>query len=129
MPSAMHRPWMPALGNHEVEAGNGPLGYNSYHARYTLPGNGTPFAGNWYRYQVGSVLFISLDNNDVVYENDGGLDPTTNQALYILGLQPRTAAGLAAADPGAGERGPGRRLDRGLVPPARDVDLVQRQRQ
>jgi hypothetical protein len=107
MPSAMNRPWMPALGNHEVEAGNGPLGYNAYHARYTLPGNGTPFAGNWYRYQVGSVLFISLDNNDVVYENDGGLDPNTNQALYIRGYSDgRQRAWLertlaeASADPG-----------------------------
>jgi hypothetical protein len=61
MPSAMHRPWMPALGNHEVEA------------------------GNWYSFQVGSVLFISLDNNDVVYASDGGAFLNTNDALYIRG--------------------------------------------
>lgn len=85
MPSSMHRPWMPALGNHEVEAGNGPLGYLAYQTRYTLPSNHTPFSGNWYSFQVGSVLFISLDNNDVVYENDGGAYLNTTDALYIRG--------------------------------------------
>jgi hypothetical protein len=86
MPSSMHRPWMPTLGNHEVEAGNGPLGYLSYQTRYTLPGNGNPqFNGNWYSFQVGSVLFIALDNNDVVYENDGGAYLGTTNALYLLG--------------------------------------------
>jgi 3',5'-cyclic AMP phosphodiesterase CpdA len=85
-PSAMHRPWMPTLGNHEVEAGNGPLGYLSYQTRYTLPGNGSSsFEGNWYSFQVGSVLFIALDNNDVVYENDGGAYYGTTNALYIRG--------------------------------------------
>jgi 3',5'-cyclic AMP phosphodiesterase CpdA len=85
-PSAMSRPWMPALGNHEVEAGNGPLGYLSYQTRYTLPPNGSSsFSGNWYKFQVGSVLFISLDNNDVVYENDGGAFLGTTNALYIRG--------------------------------------------
>jgi 3',5'-cyclic AMP phosphodiesterase CpdA len=86
MPSAMTRPWMPALGNHEIEAGNGPLGYLAYQTRYTLPPNGSSsFSGNWYSFQVGSVLFISLDNNDVVYENDGGAFLNTTNALYIRG--------------------------------------------
>jgi hypothetical protein len=85
MPSSMHRPWMPTLGNHEVEAGNGPLGYTSYLTRYTLPGNGTSFPGQWYSFQVGSVLFIALDNNDVVYENDGGAYLNTDNALYLRG--------------------------------------------
>ena len=83
--SARNRPWMPALGNHEVEAGNGDLGYNAYHNRFELPDNRTAFRGNWYSFQVGSVLFISLDNNDVVYQNGGGQDPNTLQALYIRG--------------------------------------------
>jgi hypothetical protein len=83
--SAQNRPWMPALGNHEVEAGNGTLGYNSYLTRFDLPDNHTPYRGNWYSFQVGSVLFVALDNNDVVYANDGGQDPTTLQALYIRG--------------------------------------------
>ena len=85
MPSSMHRPWMPALGNHEVEAGNGPLGYLAYQTRYLLPGNHSSFAGNWYSFQVGSVLFISLDNNDVVYASDGGAFLNTSDALYIRG--------------------------------------------
>jgi calcineurin-like phosphoesterase family protein/purple acid phosphatase-like protein len=85
MVSARNRPWMPALGNHEVEAGNGALGYNSYLARFDLPDNHSGYRGNWYSFQVGSVLFISLDNNDVVYANDGGQDPNTLQALYIRG--------------------------------------------
>jgi hypothetical protein len=85
MPSSMYRPWMPTLGNHEVEAGNGPLGYLSYHTRYTLPENHTAFNQNWYKFQVGSVLFIALDNNDVVYENDGGAYLGTTNALYLLG--------------------------------------------
>ena len=47
--SAAHRPWMPCLGNHEVEFGNGPQGYTSYLTRYQLPGNGVPgFRGRWY---------------------------------------------------------------------------------
>ena len=85
-PSAMNTPWMPALGNHEVEAGNGPLGYLSYQTRYRLPGNrSSQFNGNWYAFQVGSVLFISLDNNDVVYENDGGVYLGTSTGPYLLG--------------------------------------------
>jgi hypothetical protein len=85
MTSARNRPWMPAPGNHEVEAGGGALGYNSYHARFDLPDNGTKFPGNWYSFQVGSVLFLALDNNDVVFASDASLDPTTKQALYITG--------------------------------------------
>jgi Calcineurin-like phosphoesterase/Purple acid Phosphatase, N-terminal domain len=85
-PSAMSTPWMPALGNHEIEAGNGPLGYLSYQTRYALPGNhSSSFSGNWYSFQVGSVLFISLDNNDVVYQNDGGVFLGTSNGPYIRG--------------------------------------------
>jgi alkaline phosphatase D len=69
--SAAHRPWMPCIGNHEVELDNGPLGYNSYNTRFLVPGNGTSFSGNFYSFQVGSVLFISLDANDVCYQGGG----------------------------------------------------------
>jgi hypothetical protein len=85
--SAGARPWMPTLGNHENEPGNGPLGYQSYLTRFTLPNNGSDnYVGNWYKFQVGSVLFIALDNNDVVYQNSGGtyLGSTTN-AQYLYG--------------------------------------------
>lgn len=70
-PSSMNRPWMPSLGNHEVEQGNGALGYRSYLARYRLPGNdSSAFDGQWYAFSVGSVRFIATDNNDVVYSTD-----------------------------------------------------------
>jgi len=84
--SAANRPWMPAPGNHEVEAGNGTLGYNSYHTRFQLPDNGSrDYAGNWYSFQVGSVLFVSIDGNDIVVEDDSSIDPTTGQSIYIHG--------------------------------------------
>jgi hypothetical protein len=55
--SAANRPWMPTLGNHENEPGNGPQGYLSYQTRFTLPKNGSgQFEGNWYSFQVGFVL-------------------------------------------------------------------------
>jgi hypothetical protein len=70
--SAAYRPWMPCPGNHEVEFGNGPQGFTSYLTRYTLPDNRVPeFAGRWYSFQVGSVLFVSLDADDVVYQDAG----------------------------------------------------------
>jgi hypothetical protein len=83
--SAANRPWMPTLGNHEIEIGNGDLGYDSYNTRFQLPDNGTPWPNNWYKFQVGSVLFIALDNNEVVYQNDGAYDATTGQVIYNRG--------------------------------------------
>jgi alkaline phosphatase D len=70
--SAMNRPWMPCIGNHEAELDNGPYGYSSYNTRFMLPTNGTSsFEGSFYSFQVGSVLFISLDANDVCYQGAG----------------------------------------------------------
>jgi hypothetical protein len=70
--SARHRPWMPAPGNHENEAGNGPYGYLSYQTRFELPGNGTSaFAGSWYAFTAGSVRVLVLSNDDVCLQ-DGG---------------------------------------------------------
>jgi hypothetical protein len=85
--SAANRPWMPAIGNHENEPGNGPQGYLSYQTRFTLPQNGevSDFEGNWYKFQVGSVLFISLDNNDVCYQNDTGTYLSTGDLQYLRG--------------------------------------------
>jgi hypothetical protein len=72
--SAASRPWMPAPGNHEIEFNNGPQGFTSYLTRYTLPSNGRPeFDGRWYSFQVGSVLFLSLSADDVVYQDAGPL--------------------------------------------------------
>jgi hypothetical protein len=70
--SAANRPWMPCPGNHEIEFGNGPQGFTSYLARYTLPDNQVAgFAGRWYSFRVGAVLFVSLDADDVVYQDAG----------------------------------------------------------
>jgi hypothetical protein len=70
--SAANRPWMPVPGNHEIEFGNGPQGFTSYLTRYTLPSNGTPgLEGRWYSFRVGSVLFVSLSADDVIYQDAG----------------------------------------------------------
>ncbi len=82
-------PWMTALGNHESEWGNGPLGYASYQTRFNLPEDGSrnpEWRGNWYSFRVGSALFVSLDANDVHYANDGSANPdNSKQGLYISG--------------------------------------------
>ncbi|HEY3729822.1 MAG TPA: metallophosphoesterase family protein [Steroidobacteraceae bacterium] len=92
--SAAFRPWMPCPGNHEIEFGNGEQGLNSYLTRYRLPDNGSRFAGCWYRFQVGSALFISLAADDVIYQDSGaflaGPDP----------LIPAPGSGLAPIQPG-----------------------------
>ncbi|MBN3855794.1 metallophosphoesterase family protein [Paraburkholderia sp. Ac-20340] len=67
--SSSNRPWMPCPGNHEIEFYNGAQGLDSYLTRYTLPDNGTRFSGRWYRFRVSNVLFISLDADDVVYQD------------------------------------------------------------
>jgi Purple acid Phosphatase, N-terminal domain/Calcineurin-like phosphoesterase len=84
--SAANRPWMPTLGNHENEPGNGPQGYLSYQTRFALPNNGSAdFEGNWYRFQVGSVLFVMLDNNDVCYQVDTGTYLSTGDNQILTG--------------------------------------------
>jgi len=68
--SAAFRPWMPCPGNHEIEFYNGPQGLTSYLTRYQLPDNGVPgFRGHWYSFRIGSAVFISLDADDVVYQD------------------------------------------------------------
>jgi len=93
--SAALRPWMPCPGNHEIEFHNGPQGYAAYLARYALPDNGSNrFSGLWYRFRVGSVLFVSLSADDVIYQDcgpcHGGPEP----------LYPAAATGNAAIEPG-----------------------------
>ena len=54
---------------------NGPYGYGHYLSRFLLPDNGVTnwdgnrLRGNFYRFQVGTVLFISLDADDVIYQD------------------------------------------------------------
>jgi hypothetical protein len=72
--SAANRPWMPCPGNHEIEFDNGPQGFTSYLTRYLLPDNGVPgFRGYWYSFRVGSAVFVSLEADDVVYQDAGPL--------------------------------------------------------
>ncbi|MDE3010368.1 MAG: metallophosphoesterase family protein [Pseudomonadota bacterium] len=92
--SAANRPWMPCPGNHEIEFNNGEQGLASYLARYTLPENDTRFPGRWYAFRVSSVLFVSLDADDVIYQ-DG--------AAFVAGpnpLVPAASTGNAPIEPG-----------------------------
>jgi hypothetical protein len=93
--SAAYRPWMPCPGNHEVEFGNGPQGLTSYLTRYQLPDNQVPgFGGRWYRFRIGSVLFVCLDADDVVYQD---------AAAFVAGptaLTPAASTGHPPIEPG-----------------------------
>ena len=93
--SAASRPWMPCLGNHEVEFYNGPQGFTSYLSRYTLPDNRVPgFGGRWYSFRIGSVLFVSLDADDVIFQD---------AAAFVAGpaaLVPAAGTGHPAIKPG-----------------------------
>ncbi len=64
-PVAARIPWMPVLGNHEMEPTGSELGYESYFARFHPPGNGVPaMPGATWSIQVGNVGFVALDGND-----------------------------------------------------------------
>jgi hypothetical protein len=92
--SAANRPWMPCPGNHEIEFHNGAQGFNSYLTRFALPHNNTQFPGLWYRFKVGSALFISLSADDVIYQDSGA---------FVAGpapLQPAPSTGNAPLAPG-----------------------------
>ena len=92
--SAANRPWMPCPGNHEIEFYNGEQGFTSYLTRYSLPHNGTRFPGRWYSFQVGTVLFISLQADDVIFQ-DGG--PFVGGPAPLV---PAASTGNATIEPG-----------------------------
>jgi len=74
--SARFRPWMPAAGNHENERLDGRPGldpFKAYQTYFTLPSNGAgpAFEGLWYAFTIGSVRVVSINNDDVCYQ-DGG---------------------------------------------------------
>lgn len=69
-PSAAGVPWMTTVGNHEMETGNGELGYAGYLDRFRLPGNGPQGAPVAYSFVHGNVGFVALDGNDASYEID-----------------------------------------------------------
>jgi hypothetical protein len=63
-------PWMPAYGNHDMEAWYSPNGYGGEEARWTLPDNG-PDKENLpgvYSFVYGNTAIISLDANDISFE-------------------------------------------------------------
>jgi hypothetical protein len=67
-PSASRTPWMTTVGNHEMEAGNGELGYTGYLDRFELPDNGVKGAPVTYSFEYGNVGFVALDGNDASHE-------------------------------------------------------------
>ncbi|MDT5093338.1 MAG: hypothetical protein QOH60_2701 [Mycobacterium sp.] len=99
--SARYRPWMPAAGNHENERGNGPIGYGAYQTYFEVPeaGSDDELRGLWYAFTAGSVRVISLNNDDVCYQ-DGGNSYVRG---YSAGAQKRwleTQLASARADRG-----------------------------
>ena len=63
-------PWMPAYGNHDMEAWYSPNGYGGEEARWNLPDNG-PDKKNLpgvYSFVYGNTAVISLDANDISFE-------------------------------------------------------------
>lgn len=93
-PVAARIPWMPVLGNHEMEPTGSELGYESYFARFVPPGNGAPgLPGATWSVRVGNVGFVALDGNDASAEiprNYGYLDGAQEAWLET------TLAGLRA---------------------------------
>ena len=72
--SARHRPWMPSAGNHENELGNGAYGFEAYQTYFSLPeqpGQTKDTRRLWYAFTAGSVRVVSINNDDVCYQ-DGG---------------------------------------------------------
>ncbi len=143
--SAANRPWMPCLGNHEAEFDNGKQGFCSYLTRYTLPDNRVPgFSGRWYCFGVGSVLFISLDADDVVYQDasafvagPAALVPAAvtrnppippGTSFYLRGYSGGAQTAWLERTLAAGAAGPGGGLDRGADAPVRLLLLDHRQR-
>lgn len=99
--SARYRPWMPAAGNHENELGNGPIGYGAFQTYFAVPDSGSSaeLRGMWYSFTAGSVRVISLNNDDVAYQDAGN----SYVHGYSGGEQKRwLAAELAAARQDAG---------------------------
>ncbi|MCW2607074.1 MAG: Calcineurin-like phosphoesterase, partial [Frankiales bacterium] len=66
--SAAAAPWLPAVGNHEIEVGYGELGYDGFFARFALPGGGAPGGRATWAVRYGSVAFVALDANDASHE-------------------------------------------------------------
>jgi hypothetical protein len=70
-------PWMPAVGNHDMEPGLGLRGYDGHAARLALPHG---FNEVVYSFRRGNVAIIALDANDISEE-------IPSNAGYTLGGQ------------------------------------------
>src|SRR6202453_727979 len=76
-----------AAGNHW----NGPYGFGHYLSRFLLPDNGLTnwdgnrLRGNFYTFGVGTVTFISLDADDVIYQ-----DGAANYVIDTANTAPET---------------------------------------
>ena len=66
--SASRTPWLPAVGNHEIEPGYGELGYDGFLARFALPGGGAPGGPTTWAVRHGPLALVALDGNDASYE-------------------------------------------------------------
>src|SRR5580704_6075255 len=70
---------------------NGPYGFGHYLSRFLLPDNGLTnwdgnrLRGNFYTFQVGTVKFISLDADDVIYQ-----DGAANYVINTPNVAPET---------------------------------------
>jgi hypothetical protein len=114
--AAKNFPWMPVMGNHEVEKGatnvageplaasapgphyNGPYGSGSYFSRFLLPDNGVVnwdgnhLQGSFYAFQVGTVLFVSLTGNDVNFQTSDYSVAKPSQYTGQLAAEPENMA-------------------------------------
>lgn len=70
-PVAAAVPWMPTIGNHEMEPGYGLRGYGGFLGRFSLPSGGAATGDEpvvTYSFDYGNARFIALDANDANYE-------------------------------------------------------------
>jgi hypothetical protein len=115
-------PWMPVMGNHEVEPGatdlsgalqttgtsgsyyNGPYGSGSFFSRFLLPDNGitnwdgNSLQGSFHSFQVGTVLFIGLAGNDVNWQTS---DYSRTKPAQYTGELAADASNMALVPSGA----------------------------
>lgn len=96
-PRASKMPWMATLGNHEMEIGYGPDGYDPFRSRLRWPSNGVNWTpertSTFYAFQYSNVLVVALDGNEAASERGYHFNRG-----YLKGAQDRwLAATLKAA--------------------------------
>jgi len=102
---------------------NGPYGFGHYLSRFLLPDNGVTnwdgnrLRGNFYAFQVGTVMFISVDADDVIYQ-----DGAANYVIDTANTAPETTT-TGASIPN-GTTAYNRFYTGGLTHDAKDNSLV-----